>query len=834
MFERRLKIFLGLLALFAFVLLLRAGQVQIGQHDQWTKAAAESMRRTQLIETVRGSILDRTGKVLAVDKPCVDVCVDYRAIAEPPDDKWVLSKAEQRAKVKAGPEEWEKTGRSKRKELAAVEVEAVKQDVRGMWDDLSRMGLKSPAEVDEIRQGIVNKVQMRKRIAWYRNYKRAMRQQEDRQQEAFWRRWLVEGVASDKADAEKYAVTVEEETQTHVILRAVDVTIQNHLGKYADRYPGLELKPSTHRTYPYGSAAGHLMGRVTRVTREDIQDPTAPTEETRQYLPNDEIGRGGVEQLAERALRGTKGKVERAPGQAGELSRVDPLPGQDVKLTIDVELQQKVEAAFNRLEIYDRNGNADVAEGLHGGAVVLDVATGEALALASAPTFDLNSFDELYDRLAKDDVNSPLLNRATMGQLQPGSTMKPFVGLAAITQGVMEVDKGIECTGYMMKPNGKRWSMGRCWVASKFEHDPRVASVAHHPIPIPHPTGFLTYSDALERSCNIFFETMADRLGLETLSVWDERFGFGRPTGIGVAEARGRLPRSYSGPAADRRIKTWFSGIGQDPVSATPVQMATAVSTIARGGIWARPRLLSADETQRLGVTLPPLVAAPRGSAELPDEDGDGKPDKGPSADLPAVWPDTYDLNLNPAAVAAAFDGMQRVVYGSAGTGDSVVRHAPALEGLRICGKTGTAQAPRFGLKERDPATGKVLLDEKGKPKYRILEPGTPGHPNPEAPWYRSPSPDGRELNHAWYIAFAPADHPKVALAVMVEYGGSGGGAAAAVAREILTSCVERGYLQGNAGGGKGTRAAAASHPQGPGATADAELLHATAGAAVQ
>jgi penicillin-binding protein 2 len=827
MFERRLKIFLGVLALFAFALLVRAGQVQIAQHDQWSQAAADSMRRTKLVETVRGNVRDRNGKLLAVDQPCVDVCVDYRAITEPPDEKWVLYKGEQRAKAKTAADEWDKLGRAKRKELAAAEVAGVRQDLRGMWDDLARMGLRTPEQVDDVRQGIVKKVEMRKRIAWYRSYQRAMRQQEDRQQEAFWRRWLVEGVSTDKSDAEKYAVTVEEESQSHVILRAADVAVQNHLGKYADRYPGLELKASTHRTYPYGSTASHLMGRVTRVTYEDIKDPTAPTEETRQYLPNDEIGRGGVEQLCERALRGTKGKVERVPGQAAEASRVDPLPGQDVRLTIDVELQQKVEAAFARVELYGRKGEVDVAEGLHGGAVVIDVATGEALALASAPTFDLNTFEEFYPRLAADAVNSPLLNRATMAQLQPGSTMKPFVGLGAITQGVVTADTGIECTGYMMKPNGKRWPWGRCWVASKYEGNKDVPSVAHHPIPVPHPTGFLTYPDALERSCNVYFETLAEKLGLEGLSDWDERFGLGRTTGIGLAEARGRLPRSYNGPAGAIRQKTWFSGIGQDPVAATPIQMANAVATIARNGVWMRPRLLSPDEQARLGVTLPVLKAAPRGDADVADDDaGDGKPDVGKAA-LPTVWPDAYDLNLNPTALAAAREGMQRVVYGSAGTGDAVVRHAPALQGLRICGKTGTAQAPKFGVVERDPKTGKPILDDKGKPKFRLLEPSLPGKINPEAPWYRGGGLEGRELNHAWYIAFAPADHPKVALAVMVEYGGSGGGAAAAVAREILTACVDRGYLVGNGGPKAGKAAGATVGPQ-----AAAELLHTAADAA--
>src|SRR4051794_28703639 len=102
MFERRLKIFLGVLALLTLVLLVRAGQVQLAEHDLWVSRAEEAMKRSQLIETVRGSILDRHDKVLARDMPCVDVCVDYRAIVTPPNEKWVLEKAEQRLKLRNG------------------------------------------------------------------------------------------------------------------------------------------------------------------------------------------------------------------------------------------------------------------------------------------------------------------------------------------------------------------------------------------------------------------------------------------------------------------------------------------------------------------------------------------------------------------------------------------------------------------------------------------------------------------------------------------------------------------------------------------------------------
>ncbi len=340
------------------------------------------------------------------------------------------------------------------------------------------------------------------------------------------------------------------------------------------------------------------------------------------------------------------------------------------------------------------------------------------------------------------------------------------------------MDEGIECTGYLVI-DGKRKPVGRCWVASKFFKELN-GQVAHHPVPsmAPHPTGFLTFSDALERSCNVYFETIASRMGMDDLSVWYDRWGLGRPTGIGIPEARGSLPRDFSGPVWDRQCKTWFSGIGQDPVAATPIQMANVAATIARDGVWMRPRLLSDAEAARLGVNLP----GPR-AAEVA-----GGPDARPSV------PDRVDLGLSRAGLAAAKEGMYRVVTSKAGTGTGLLRGSEILPQIPICGKTGTAQAPPFAIKLRDEK-GRPILDQNGRATYDRIEPGTPGHLNPIAPWYRANGADGKDIAHAWYIAFAPADHPQVAVGVMVEYGGSGGMAAAAVARTALESCVKRGYL---------------------------------------
>jgi penicillin-binding protein 2 len=199
-------------------------------------------------------------------------------------------------------------------------------------------------------------------------------------------------------------------------------------------------------------------------------------------------------------------------------------------------------------------------------------------------------------------------------------------------------------------------------------------------------------------------------------------------------------------------------------VLATPIQMANVASTIARVGIWMRPHLIMPDP--KTGQ-LPPLRA---GIME---------------------GPDSVDLHLDPEALKACRLGMYNVVNSLGGTGQ-----AARMDDLTVAGKTGTAQATAFHVPKRDPITRKVLRDADGKPIYLPLEPSTPEKPNPNLPWYRGTTgTDKTIIDHSWMIGFAPADNPKIAYAVLVEYGGSGGGAAADVVRAALESCLNHGYL---------------------------------------
>jgi len=451
------------------------------------------------------------------------------------------------------------------------------------------------------------------------------------------------------------------------------------------------------------------------------------------------------------------------------------------------------------------------------------VPSGAVRVLASWPTFDANRFDADYAALAGDEVDQPLLNRATQWAIEPGSTVKPIVGLGAIADGLCKPHEGIECTGYMMLRGRPLRTRHRCWVASNFAAAYGDEAIKHHRIPSgdPHkghdgnPDGFLTFSDALERSCNVYFETLAGRMGIGGLSKWMSRFGLGRRTGIGIAESRGWIPDGQSLSRSILPGETWHAGIGQGQVGATALQMANVAATIARDGVWVRPHLVD-------GSTVPTTRPASM------------KPD----------GPDRVDLGLPPEAITEAKRGMLDVVHSLGGT---ATYDGLARKGIKIAGKTGSATAAPFrtpmrnargermydnkrcpvndkpvdyttylehdrqrvgfcsaecaAVFQEDPTPYVAALKERKNQVFRWVEykPLSPQNRDGYPRWYRGFGPEGLTVSHAWFIGYAPAENPKVAFAVMVEYGGSGGHAAGCVASGIIDACIKHGYLQATA-----------------------------------
>jgi cell division protein FtsI/penicillin-binding protein 2 len=239
-------------------------------------------------------------------------------------------------------------------------------------------------------------------------------------------------------------------------------------------------------------------------------------------------------------------------------------------------------------------------------------------------------------------------------------------------------------------------------------------------------------------------------LGIDDLSRWFDIFGLGRKTGLGIAEWPGSLPEDREVPISERASLAYFSAIGQVGVSATPIQMANVAATIARDGIWMRPRLVGdgadADYARQQGFR------------------------------------NRVDLKLSPAAVAAAKEGMVRVINTRAGTGNRLQE-----PDIVIAGKTGSAQAATLTEPVLD-RQGQPVVDAKGRAVRRPVSLN-----DPRARWYRAG--EHGELSHAWFIGYAPADRPRIAFAVMLEYGGGGGTDAGLIAKVLLDACRKHGYL---------------------------------------
>ena len=731
MFERRLQVLLVFLAVFCVCLALRAVALQGFEHASWVGAVKNSEGITEKLTTTRGRILDVKGRELAIDQPCIDACVDYRAITLVPDDAWVRSIA--RARVKLRVDNYLDIPLADRKKLLDAEMTRVKADITAMWRDLASLSHQSNDDVDDIRRQIIRRVETQRRLSWYHKYQSAATTQPT---ERRWYDWLV---GNSDLSIDQFDVHVADESQSQLVLPHIDYALRNELNRNIDHYPGLELREGVRRFYPYGSVACQTIGRLAPVMPEDIVNDPMADDKLAKYDPSDRIGREGMEKLFEPELRGLRGlHVENEDGPA--VPDVPPQPGHDVRTSIDIELQQQIEQAFTNVAFMVNPKSPLEHFNMPGAAVVIDLPTNQVRALVSWPTYNLNQFDTLFPTLMKDVINRPMMNRATMMAAQPGSTVKPMVGIAAITSGVFRPDETVRCNGFLVL-NGHQQTWGRCWTEEMY-------GLTHMTLNYPPPSPDLTFPEALQRSCNVFHETLAYRMGLTRLCEWFRKFGLGEKTGIGLLESSGLLPDSDPVPAGAVVTRTCLSGIGEDHVMATPIQMANVAATIARGGLWMKPTLFTDRPSQSI------------------------------------------DLQLNLQAVAEAHQGMKDVVNTPAGSG-----YFARLDNLIFSGKTGSAQTSAFTIARRNDQN-KVLRDAHGKALFDIIPLGHYGAPDPIAPWYRAIGDhDEKVPAHGWMIGYAPSDHPKIAFAVLVEYGGGGGLAAGSVVKPLLDACIKDGYL---------------------------------------
>jgi penicillin-binding protein 2 len=404
--------------------------------------------------------------------------------------------------------------------------------------------------------------------------------------------------------------------------------------------PDVVVEPVPTRRYPTDAMAAHLFGYVGEVSEAEVGRDGLQS--------GDIVGQTGIERVYNRLLQGTDGAKRVVVNSVGReirtIEEIDPTEGQRLQLTIDADVQRAVEEGFR-------------VNGYNGAAVILDPKSGEVLAFASVPAYDPNAFAAGIDRatwvaLNQNDLK-PLTDRAIQGRYSPGSTFKMTVATAALEEGVITPDFKVTCFGsanFFGRPF-------KCWKAG-----------GHGTIDLRH---------AIEQSCNVYFYTVGNMVGIDRINKWATLLGLGVKSGID-------LPNEVSGlvPSTEWKQRTrnerWYPGetisvsIGQGQVSVTPVSMAVMISTIANGGTRVTPHLVKAVDE---GSGWKPVAAPPPQS----------------------------QAQIKPENLQAVRDGLWLVVNG-VGTGGRA-----RIAGRDVAGKTGTAQV--ISLEGGRSAAGKTTRD---------------------------------------------------------------------------------------------------------------------------
>jgi penicillin-binding protein 2 len=466
---------------------------------------------------------------------------------------------------------------------------------------------------------------------------------------------------------------------------------ETEVAKFAEnqyRFPGVFIKARLIRHYPLGSALSHVLGYVGRINTDELDDI-----DTANYSATNYIGKLGIEKFYEDELHGTVGYEQAETDASGEivriLNQIRPLPGKNLYLTIDSNLQVVAEKAL---------------QGQRGALVAIQPSTGQILAMVSEPSYEPDMFVtgiSTHDfQQLQQSPDRPLYNRALRGLYPLASTIKPYMALEGLESGVANLDYTIQDPGWYQLPN-----------SDHLFHDWKR-----------HGHGSVNLTKAIVSSCDIYFYELGHKMGIDRIDDILERFGFGDLTGIDMGE---EVPGVIASPEWKQRMKgaSWYEGdtvisaIGQGYMQATPLQLAQAVTTLANHGERFVPHLLLTQ--QEPGKTADPTLSTPLEPVTLTD---------------PNIW-------------KIIIDAMQGVITSPEGTG----YHFGKIGPYTVAAKTGTAQVHSKKLSD-------YAQDEQ--------EANIPEHLR----------------DHSLFIAFAPVDHPQIAIAVVVE----NSKLAAGVARKVF------------------------------------------------
>ncbi len=641
MYKLRLQILVLLFVLTAGTAIVRLLHLQVSQSDQARRQIHDDqILPPRPLPTLRGKILDRCGRALAKDAPAFYLHVSYR-LTRLLDDRYregaILRRTGDRVTVEKAAETFDGY-HEKNYEMLSRILEFARSLRPNRQPELM-------AEIATLNNRLWDRASY---IYWRRSHPRSSMDDYRAEKGSI---YPEDVVAIDLAEMhERYPLielSGEELVRAQIELAGME---------------GVEIRPEGKRIYPYDTAACQLLGWAGPV--QDFEKERFSHDAYLRYLDGELIGKAGIERICEPILRGRRGEVQ-YDKDGNQLSRTEPQYGRDVRLTLDIELQRQIEELLG-----DPAQNPNAAQGV--GAVVMDSATGDILAAVSTPVFDLNRVRRDYTKLIN-DPNQPFLHKALQCNYPPGSTVKPLILVAGLEEQKVGPHEIVPCP-----PHPPAGSWPRCLIQWKLgsSHDWRWAN-----------EGGNTARNAIRGSCNIYFSRLADRLDERKLQEWLYRFGYGREILPGprfsdaegaAADDWGTIPQSPGSiifgvqkqgyrsfdevPELKERSEKRFWGIGQGNLRVTVLQVANALCTLTRGGIYKPPRLIIEEDD--------------------PNNERSRRP-----------------LGISSQTLNVVRDGMFAAVNEAGGTGyntfhDLRGRPDPLLKELRVHGKTGSTTNP--------------------------------------------------------------------------------------------------------------------------------------------
>ncbi len=712
--------------------------------------AVETRHEIESVEAIparNGRILASDGTVLAFDDERHQLLVHFRWLEDPPNETWLRHEAMSRL------------NRSERRDKAKVEHAKVEVLARRdeLWRSLAELTEHGSDKLADLRGRVQQRVERIYRLVDERRGAGFQLARPDRQLEEVeetgrletWPTWLQvwnvvkHELTTTPTRERRESLRIPEQSDYHLLLDDVSLEVVAEIETHPEQYPGVRSGVTSRRVYPHGRVAPHLVGYRGEIDADELKARRErfPNGDPLDYQLGDAIGRSGIEQSYEHALRGVRGQRKIVRDRHGTIMRTEVVcpskPGRDVVLNFSVPLQERATALLEEAVGQDFNrpdtSDGQVGNQPHGGCIVaIDVRTGAVLAAAVAPTFDVNDFlsgNEEVRQALNSDSRSPMFPRVTQMQLPPGSVFKAVSAVAALQSGRIDPDRQFECIGYLKDPNKLR-----CY-----------HSQAHYGTDL---------KMAIARSCNVYFFKAAQTIGPQPLVHWADEFGFGERTGVDLPGERfGHVPRPperepkgrtkdsspielvsasetrpaspwddressrTAQPAGRTKRAPWYDGdtlglaIGQSQLLVTPLQIARLMAAIANDGWLVTPHV--ARE----------LNAAGQADASL------------------TIEPERHRLrDLSDGTLARVREGLEQVVAHPQGTGFKHVR----LKEVAIAGKTGTAEI------------------------------------------------GGGRADHAWFAGYVPADRPRIAFVVVLEQAGSGGKVAGPIAKKFVQLLLDQ------------------------------------------